>query len=122
MASFSHNILPFVNVELALAQQARLVGASKLEFSKLENAHVLAQESTYLHTKVHCLMLLWALRCGRYGELFGQLLRIVGALTKTAVGLVPIGNTGGSNISPFKTLPLSPQHAAIIANAKRKRR
>jgi hypothetical protein len=34
----------------------------------------------------------------------GQLIRIVGAATKTAIGWVPRGNTGGSNVSPFKPM------------------
>jgi hypothetical protein len=51
-------------------------------------------------------MLLWAVRHRILREAAGQVLRIVGAATKTALGLVPNGNTGGSNISPFKPLPI----------------
>jgi len=45
---------------------------------------------------------------------FGQVVRLVGAFTKTAIGLVPIGNTGGANISPFKSLPVSKANQAIL--------
>jgi hypothetical protein len=47
-------------------------------------------------------------------EVQGQILRIVGAATKTAIGSVPSGNTGGSNISPFKCLPVPSELQAKI--------
>jgi hypothetical protein len=50
-------------------------------------------------------------------ECLGQVFRIVGATTKTAIGFILSGNTGGSNVSPFKVLPVSPELAAIIAKA-----
>jgi hypothetical protein len=34
-----------------------------------------------------------------YSEVFGQLFRIVGASTKTPLGIYPKGNTSGANIS-----------------------
>ncbi len=63
-------------------------------------------------------MLLWAWRERSAKEFFGQVFRITGAATKTAVGLVPEGNTGGANISPFKRLPVSADLATVIASAK----
>ena len=70
-------------------------------------------------------MLIWAIKNANTsqwnaGEIAGQLFRIVGAATKTALGLVPIGNTGGANISPFKKLPLDADTAELIAAAKRR--
>lgn len=118
MLTFTRNISRHVNRELDLAIEARRLNNAKLEFRHLENAHVLGQESTYLHTKVHCLMLMWGLRHRNLREVVGQLLRIIGAATKTALGLVPSGNTGGSNISPFAKLPLNQQHAHTIATAR----
>ena len=115
---FSRNIAPFVKAELELATNARQAGNSKFEFRHLENAHVLGQESTYWHVKVHGLMLLWALRNLDLKEIFGQIFRIVGAATKTVFGLVPVGNTGGVNVSPFKRMPIAPEHQIIIDNAK----
>ena len=64
------------------------------------------------------LMLLWAKRQANRKEFTGQIIRIAGAFTKTAVGLVPEGNTGGTNISPFKVLHVNPKHAQAIARAK----
>lgn len=87
-------------------------------FTHLERAHVLGQESTYWHVKVHVLMLAWATRNGSGREALGQIFRIVGAATKTAFGLVPQGNTGGANVSPFKKMPISPDLVALIRRAK----
>lgn len=115
---FSKNIARFVEAELLLAVQARKSGNLTAEFGHLENAHVIGQESTYWHVKVHVLMLLWAVRNFQIKEFFGQTFRIIGAASKTALGLVPQGNTGGANISPFKVLPIKPEHKAIISNAK----
>ncbi|CAM3308525.1 DUF3703 domain-containing protein [Shewanella violacea] len=115
---FTKNIKPYVETELNLARKAYAAGHYSHAFKYLENAHVIGQESTYYHVKVHYIMLFWALRQRNLGELLGQAFRVVGAATKTAFGLVPSGNTGGANVSPFKVMPISPKHANYISNAK----
>ncbi len=87
-------------------------------FKHLERAHVLGQSSTRLHVMAHWHMLKWAVRNARTGEFVGQVVRIVGAATKTAMGLVPEGNTGGSNVSPFKRMAVPGDLAAIIEQAR----
>jgi hypothetical protein len=77
----------------------------------LERAHVLGQTSTVEHVRVHWRMFLWGLRQRSPREYLGQLVRIVGAATKTAVGLVPHGNTG--RITTFKRLPCRRLEAKI---------
>ena len=37
---------------------------------------------------------------------------------ETGFGLVPAGNTGGSNVSPFRPLPVADDLAAILAAAR----
>ena len=117
-SSFSKNITQFVICELELAAQAKDSGNIIAEFECLENAHILGQESTYWHVKVHILMFMWACRNFKSKELLGQVFRIVGAVTKTVFGLVPQGNTGGANVSPFKVMPVKPEYEAIINSAK----
>ena len=117
-SKFTTNIAPHVQAELLQANKARQQKKPQKEFSHLENAHVLGQASTYWHVNTHVLMLLWAIRNSAPKEFVGQLLRIVGAASKTAVGLIPKGNTGGSNVSPFKVMPISPDHEKIINDAK----
>ncbi|MEX1216219.1 DUF3703 domain-containing protein [Saccharospirillum sp.] len=115
---FSQRIASIVEAELANAERARSLSDTQLEFAHLERAHVLGQESTYWHVKVHMLMLVWAIRNRSIRELLGQIFRIVGAATKTAFGLVPPGNTGGANVSPFKKMPIEPELATVIHKAK----
>ena len=115
---FTRNIRPYVEEELALARNEQNYGNKAEAFAHLENAHVLGQASTRLHVKVHVQMLLWAVKQGNIGEFFGQLFRIAGAATKTVFGLVPHGNTGGANVSPFKAMPIKPNLNAIIEKAR----
>ena len=115
---FTRNIRPYVEEELALARSEQNIGNKAEAFAHLENAHVLGQASTRLHVKVHVQMLLWAVKQGNIGEFFGQLFRIAGAATKTAFGLVPHGNTGGANVSPFKAMPIKPDLNTIIKKAR----
>jgi hypothetical protein len=113
MSQFAENIRPYVDAELRAAGQDAVH-----EFAHLERAHVLGQASTREHVRVHWCMLKWAWRHRDARELFGQIFRIVGAATKTFVGLVPAGNTGGSNVSPVRAMPLDPELAEIIARAR----
>lgn len=118
LSHFSKNIAAAVRSEVTMAKQQEFKGNFKAAFQHLENAHVLGQESTWWHVKVHGLMFCWAVRQRDVKECIGQLIRIVGAATKTAIGLVPAGNTGGTNISPFKRLPIRPEHQLAINKAK----
>lgn len=115
---FSHRVAPYVEEELANSIEARSAGDTRQEFVHLERAHVIGQESTYWHVKVHVLMLVWAIRNHSVREALGQAVRIIGAATKTVFGLVPQGNTGGSNVSPFRKMPIAPELAVLIQKAK----
>jgi len=115
---FSQKLASCVKSELAKAKQARSVRDARLEFSHLERAHVLGQESTYWHVKVHFMMLAWGLRNISMREIIGQIIRIVGAVVVTPLGVVPLGNTGGSNVSPFKKMPIDPNLESIINESK----
>ncbi len=118
MNHYSKNIKPFVEDELHRASAAIDSSQPELAFRHLENAHILGQESTFYHVKVHWLMMLWGIRQKNIKEVIGQILRMTGAATKTAIRLVPAGNTGGSNVSPFRVMPVKNEHAEIIASAK----
>lgn len=115
---FTQEIASYVNAELTKSKHANSIGDHPLEFAHLERAHVLGQESTFLHVKVHFLMLAWALRNSSAREVIGQIIRILGALAVTPLGLVPRGNTGGANVSPFKKMAIDPELAELINKAK----
>ncbi len=118
MADFGTRITRFVNDKLEQARAFRRAGDARQEFTCFEDAHVLGQASTYWHARVHFEMLIWGVRNGSPREVLGQVLRLVGALTKTAIGWLPEGNTGGSNVSPFKPLPVRDDLQALIQRAR----
>jgi len=91
--------------ELAAAAEARSSGDTQSEFAHLERAHVLGQRNTIAHTLAHWRMFRFGLRQRSLREVFGQSARIVAALTKSRIW-VPVGNTGGSNVSPFRPMPV----------------
>ncbi len=115
--TFSKNITPHVLNEVALAKTAQAAGQWEQAFTHLERAHVLGQSSTKWHVYVHGLMLIWSVRRRDWRELAGQLFRMVGAALTTALGLVPSGNTGGANVSPFQPMPIADDLARLIAEA-----
>lgn len=118
MTGFAERIRPAFEAELAAAARAEAAGEATQAFAHLERAHVLGQASTRLHVRAHWRMLAWGWHQRRARECLGQLLRLLGAATKTAIGLVPEGNTGGTSVSPFRRLPLDPELAARIAEAR----
>ena len=118
MSNFSRQIRSYVERELSQAQQRDAQGDHAAAFVHLERAHILGQASTREHVRTHVHMLLWGVRQRKSREVAGQVLRIVGAATKTAFGFVPEGNTGGANISAFKRLPIPDDLARLIAAAR----
>ena len=118
MSTFAEKIHPHVVKELEHAAAAERQGEPNLAFHHLERAHVLGQAATREHVRAHWAMLLWGVRRSRFREVAGQVLRIVGATTKTWIGLVPSGNTGGSNVSPFRRLPIPVELQSIIDEAR----
>lgn len=116
--SFTRKIRPYVEAELVLARNKQFQHNKAYAFAHLENAHVLGQASTRLHVKVHVMMLLWAVRQCDLGEFCGQIFRIMGAATKTVFGLVSHGNTGGTNVSPFKAMPINSKLERVIEKAR----
>jgi hypothetical protein len=118
VTEFSRRIRPYVEREILAAYQAEAGGKPDVAFSHLERAHILGQTSTVEHVRVHWHMFLWSIRQQNISECLGQLLRIVGASMGTAFGLVPQGNTGGTNVNPFKSLPIPPDLAALIEEAR----
>jgi Protein of unknown function (DUF3703) len=118
VSEFGRRIRPYVEREIRAAYQAEAEGKPEVAFSHLERAHILGQTSTVEHVRVHWHMFLWSIRQSDVRECLGQLLRIVGASIGTALGLVPLGNTGGTNVKPFESMPIPPELAALIEKAR----
>lgn len=96
----------FIETELSLADSLTKTGDYHSAFYHLERAHVLGQASTYQHTRVHWRMFKLAIKQRSPREIWGQIVRIIGASTKTPLGIYPTGNTGGSNVWFFKPMPI----------------
>jgi hypothetical protein len=98
-----------------MAQAQGLIAEGKLEgaFTHLERAHVIGQLHVLPHVQVHWLMFNVEVSRRRAWAAVGQLLRIVLGGLGSAVGVVPVGNTGGSDISMFKRLPIAPELQAL---------
>ena len=101
-------------------QQARTAeqrGDIDIAFAHLERVHILGQSITRLHVRSHLGMLLlgWRRRAPR--EVLGQVTRIVAASLFSRLW-VPVGNTGGSNVSAFRPMPVPADlHALLTADA-----
>ncbi len=83
-------------------------------FLQLERAHVVGQRHFVSHLRVHLWMLKvgWARRDGR--EVRGQLLRLLLTPFGHLSGRLPLGNTGGANVSAFARLPIPSELQAIL--------
>lgn len=94
--------------EMAAAQNRYDRGQFDQAYKHLEVAHVLGQRYVVPHIVTHWGMLQIGLKRRSPNEVIGQGVRIVLGAIGSAVGVVPIGNTGGTNISMFKRLPIDP--------------
>ncbi|HMS43110.1 MAG TPA: DUF3703 domain-containing protein [Pyrinomonadaceae bacterium] len=117
-SEFYQKIKRHIDAEVETAVELIKTGNLQTAFYHLERAHVLGQSITMEHTRVHWLMLKigWKQRNAR--EIFGQIVRIVGAFTKTPFGIYPNGNTGGANVWFFKPMPVPNDLQKIISQAK----
>ncbi|EQC48064.1 DUF3703 domain-containing protein [Bacteriovorax sp. Seq25_V] len=94
------------NKEVTQAKSLIRKGDFELAFVHLERAHVIGQLYVIPHTISHYYMLVVGIKKRSFKEIFGQLIRLPLGVLGSAVGIVPTGNTGGSNISAFKKLPI----------------
>ena len=118
MTTFTTRIHPHVQREIDAAATAEARGEFYTAFSRLERAHVLGQTATREHVRVHWHMLRFALRNGMTAEVFGQLWRLVAAAIFTPWGVVPEGNTGGSDVNGFTPMRMSTDLRATIDAAR----
>lgn len=115
----NQELITAITRELALADTFVMSGDFHLAFYHLERAHVLGQASTYQHIRIHWRMLKLAIKQCSPREIWGQIVRIVGASTKTPFGIYPTGNTGGSNVWFFKSMLIPSDLQAIIEHGKK---
>lgn len=91
--------------EMTAAVSQYYAGDLQLAFSHLERAHILGQRFAFAHARTHWWMHKIGWRRRDFVEVTGQLPRILGALLFSRVW-VPVGNTGGAHVPPFKFMPI----------------
>lgn len=75
-------------------------------YRHVERAHIIGQSCVWPHTHSHLLFLLIGYRRRDYREILGQLARIPLGMLGSALGRVPVGNSGGANVSMFQRMPI----------------
>lgn len=94
-------------------------GEPAAAFASLERAHILGQRDFGRHWQVHALMLRagWALADAR--EVRGQLARLALIPLGHLFGRLPLGNTGGSNVSAFEPMLIPPDLQPLLTDDER---
>ena len=100
--------------ELAASKATFENGQLQQAWSHLERAHILGQPYPYQHTEVHWLMLKFGVRIKSGKEIFGQIPRLLVGGVKSFVGTIPVGNTGGADVSPLKPMEIPGDLQQII--------
>ncbi|MCF2856947.1 DUF3703 domain-containing protein [Pseudoalteromonas sp. SMS1] len=93
------------NDEMNIAKKYYATKQFTLCFKHLERAHILAQKYVIPHTLSHWWMLKVGLTTADKKEIAGQCTRIVASILFSRLW-VPVGNTGGSNVSALKKMPI----------------
>lgn len=105
--------------EIRLSKAATLKGETALAFHYLEQAHILGQSHFTLHLISHWNMHKWGFRSWNPKEIFGQLLRIMAVFPANLFGFIPVGNTGGANVSAFKPMPIEEDLGQILRESSK---
>jgi hypothetical protein len=103
--------------ELAAAATAASSGNAEQAFHHLERAHILSQRHRLRHMYVHWRMLKLGASVGAWGEVAGQLSRIVAASIFSRIW-IPAGNTGRANVSAMKPMPIPEDLRAILESGE----
>lgn len=100
------NLKPFYKNELEAFKDNLQQDNLKTAWYHLERAHIIGQKYPYQHTFVHWKMLQFGFKIKSAKEVLGQIPRLLVGGIKSFVGHVPVGNTGGSNVPPLKTMEI----------------
>ena len=90
-----------MNLGIELFNQDELTNS----FSHFERAHILGQSFIIPHTSSHWWMFKIGCRRKDIREIIGQVFRMVASILMSKLW-IPVGNTGGTNVSPLKQMPL----------------
>ena len=101
-----------------LMREASAAGVTEQAWLYLEAAHVVGQLHLRPHLQTHAHMLGLAWRTRDWSEAAGQVLRLALVPLGHLSGRLPLGNPGRSTVSAFEPLPVRPELAGLIAQAR----
>jgi hypothetical protein len=107
-------LMPFYKKEIAAAHLSLVSSNFQNCWYHLERAHIIGQKYPYEHSLVHWKMLQFGIKIKSSKEVIGQIPRLIFGGVKSFVGHIPIGNTGGSNVPPLKTMEMPNDIQEII--------
>lgn len=107
--------------EMSAARIAYAGGDLSASFNRLERAHILGQRALWPHIVTHWWMLKVGVRRSDTREIRGQITRMIAAVFGYVFGWVPLGNTGGANVSPLKPMPVPSEFAPHFEDYDAKR-
>lgn len=108
-----------VDAELLLSEAAFKRSELQVSWHHLERAHILGQAWPVQHTQAHWRMLAFALKIKNTKEIIGQIPRLLVGGIKSFVGEIPVGNSGGANVPPFKPMQIPGDLKAILDKYKK---
>lgn len=101
-----------------LMHEAKKASSSEQAWLYLEAAHLVGQLHIRPHLQTHAHMLRLAWRTRDWSEAAGQVLRLALVPFGHLSGRLPLGNPGRSTVSAFEPLPVRPELAGLIAQAR----
>ena len=108
----------FFRKELKIASNYFSLNDFRSSWHHLERAHIIGQPYPYHHTLVHWRMLLFGIKIKDFKEIIGQIPRLLVGGVKSFVGEIPVGNTGGANVPPLKSMEIPNDMKRIIEGNK----
>lgn len=111
------SLKPFFRKALELYQKAMLRNDLTEAWHQLERAHVIGQAYPFQHSLVHWKMLVFGCKIKSVNEVLGQIPRLLVGGVKSFVGQIPVGNTGGSNVPPMRSMPIQEEIKEIFQKA-----
>ncbi|ESU19075.1 hypothetical protein FLJC2902T_18610 [Flavobacterium limnosediminis JC2902] len=109
-------LIPFYKKELEAFKDNLQIDNLNMAWYHLERAHIIGQKYPYEHSYVHWKMLQFGFKIKSTREVIGQIPRLLIGGVKSFVGHIPVGNTGGSNVPPLKSMEI-PKDIQEIINA-----
>jgi hypothetical protein len=111
------SLKPYFESELLKYECALKDGSFQKAWGHLERSHIIGQAYPFQHSYVHWKMLLFGIRIKSTKEVLGQIPRLMVGGIKSFVGKIPVGNTGGANVPPLKSFPISAELKEIFKKA-----